>query len=71
MDFETFDTNIENSLAREALLLSADHLQTLEDEVWADLDASIKGGWRTEEEAYATFMQWRARYISIGRSAVK
>lgn len=57
--------------ASRAPLDTGDRLRCLEDEVWADLDESVQGGWRTQEEAEADFMTWRQHYRELGVPAVK
>lgn len=53
------------------MFVTDDRLRSLEDEVWQELDASVAGGWRTEQEAHEAFMQWRESYRSIGAPAVR
>lgn len=48
-----------------------DHFMSIESQVWAELDASVKGGWRTEEEAQDAFLEWRTAHRSIGAPAVR
>ena len=50
-----------------AMYVSGDALACIESEVWAELDQSVKEGWRTEEEAQDLFMAWRGTYLAIDR----
>lgn len=49
----------------EALRLTpeVDSSMCIEGQVWAELDESVQQGWRTQEEAEDTFLQWRTDYL--------
>lgn len=71
MDFEKFDKTVGESLDENKIAVAADHFRVLEEEVIVEMVASIKGGWRTEKEAFDAYMEWKAKYSIIGQSAVQ
>lgn len=62
---------IDAGLEQQPIALAHDHLMALEGEVWDEMQASVEGGWRTQEQAEAEFIKWRNAYTDIGRQAVR
>lgn len=61
---------IDEGLEAVPMALTDDVLRALEGEVWDEMQASVDGGWRTQEQAETEFVKWRNCYVGLGRQAL-
>lgn len=53
------------------IYLPGDQVRALEDQVWEELEESVAGGWRTQEEAQEAFLAWREVHREIGKAVLR